>query len=116
MDDLTAQERELIMTFRRLSRLTVIVHRKAYRSATTASAVRRRSPPATPRSSGSTRREGSSPLRPRSFRWLGLARRSPHCANAAPAAPPYTCAMTERIAEWRPDAHPVAPYAHALRP
>jgi hypothetical protein len=27
MDDLTAQERELIMTFRRLSRFTVIVHR-----------------------------------------------------------------------------------------
>jgi hypothetical protein len=29
MDDLTAQERELIMTFRRLSRFTVIVHRNA---------------------------------------------------------------------------------------
>jgi hypothetical protein len=26
MDDLTAQERELIMTFRRLSRVTAIVH------------------------------------------------------------------------------------------
>ena len=29
MDDLTAQERELITTFRRLSRFTVIIHRNA---------------------------------------------------------------------------------------
>jgi NADPH:quinone reductase-like Zn-dependent oxidoreductase len=35
-------------------------------------------------------------LRRHPFRWLGPARRSPHCATAAlPAAPCYTCAMTD---------------------
>jgi NADPH:quinone reductase len=58
------------------------------RSATTASGVRLRSPPASPRSSAFMNRERSSPARQYSFRWLGPARRLPHCATAALLAAP----------------------------